>query len=84
MNWSGRSQYEHIFANAEALKATVEADKAVVENARLQVEYCTVYALIAGRTGSSLSESRESVGANDDKPMVINQIQPVYVSFFCP
>src|SRR3989339_69246 len=80
-----RSQYEQIFANAEALKATVEADKAVVENARLQVEYCTIYAPIAGRTGSLLVNQGNLVKANDDKPMVvINQIQPVYVSFSVP
>ncbi|MBI1811835.1 MAG: efflux RND transporter periplasmic adaptor subunit [Nitrospirae bacterium] len=80
-----RSQYEQIFANAEALKATVEADKAVVENARLQVEYCTIYAPIAGRTGSLLVNQGNLVKANDDKPMVIiNQIQPVYINFSVP
>ncbi|MCX5717258.1 MAG: efflux RND transporter periplasmic adaptor subunit [Nitrospirae bacterium] len=80
-----RSQYEQIFANAEALKATVEADKAAVENARLQVEYCTIYAPIAGRTGSLLVNQGNLVKANDDKPMVIiNQLQPVYVNFSLP
>lgn len=80
-----RSQYEQIFANAEALKATVDADKAVVENARLQVEYCTIYAPIAGRTGSLLVNQGNLIKANDDKPMVIiNQLQPVYVNFSVP
>jgi len=80
-----RSQYEQIFANAEALKATVEADKAVVENARLQVEYCTINAPIAGRTGSLLVNQGNLIKANDDKPMVIiNQLQPVYVNFSAP
>lgn len=80
-----RSQYEQIFANAEALKATVEADKAVVENARLQVEYCAIYAPNAGRTGSLLVNQGNLIKANDDKPMVIiNQIQPVYVNFSVP
>jgi multidrug efflux system membrane fusion protein len=80
-----RSQYEQVFANAEALKATVESDKAVVENARLQVEYCTIYAPIAGRTGSLLVNQGNLIKANDDKPMVvINQIQPIYVNFSVP
>ena len=80
-----RSQYEQVFANAEALKATIEADKAVVENARLQVEYCTIYAPIAGRTGGLLVNQGNLIKANDDKPMVvINQIQPVYVNFSVP
>lgn len=80
-----RSQYEQIFANAEALKATMEADKAAVENARLQVEYCTIYAPIEGRTGSLLVNQGNLIKANDDKPMVIiNQLQPVYVNFSVP
>jgi multidrug efflux system membrane fusion protein len=80
-----RSQYEQVFANAEALKATMEADKAAVENARLQVEYCTIYAPIAGRTGSLLVNQGNLIKANDDKPMVvINQIQPVYINFSVP
>jgi len=80
-----RSQYEQIFANAGALKATMEADKAAVENARLQVEYCTIYAPIEGRTGSLLVNQGNLIKANDDKPMVIiNQLQPVYVNFSVP
>ena len=85
MNLSAVPQYEQVFANAEALKATIEADKAVVENARLQVEYCTIYAPIAGRTGGLLVNQGNLIKANDDKPMVvINQIQPVYVNFSVP
>ncbi|MEW6107902.1 MAG: efflux RND transporter periplasmic adaptor subunit [Nitrospirota bacterium] len=80
-----RSQYDQIFANAEALKATVEADRSAVENARLQVEYCSIYAPIAGRTGDLLVNQGNLIKANDDRAMVvINQIQPIYVTFSVP
>ncbi len=80
-----RSQYEQIFSTAEALKATVEGDKAAVENARLQLNYCSISAPISGRTGSLLVNEGNLIKANDDKPMVvINKIQPVYVSFSIP
>jgi len=80
-----KDDYERIQANAEALKATVEADKAAVENARLQLEYCSIYAPIPGRTGSLLVDQGNLIKANDDKPMVvINQIQPIYVNFSVP
>lgn len=80
-----RSQYEQIFSTAEALKATVEGDKAAVENARLQLNYCSISAPISGRTGSLLVNEGSLIKANDDKPMVvINKIQPVYVSFSVP
>ncbi len=80
-----KSQYEQIVANAEALRATVEADGAALENARLQLSYCSIYAPISGRTGGMLVDKGNLIKANDDKPMVvINQIQPVYVSFSVP
>ena len=80
-----RSQYEQIFSTAEALKATIEGDKAAVENARLQLNYCSISAPISGRTGSLLVNEGNLIKANDDKPMVvINKIQPVYVSFSVP
>lgn len=80
-----RSQYEQTFANAEALKATVEADKAAVENAELQLSYCTIHAPISGKTGSLLFNKGNQIKANDEKAMVvINQIQPAYVNFSVP
>ena len=80
-----RSQYEQIFSTAEALKATIEGDKAAVGNARLQLNYCSISAPISGRTGSLLVNEGNLIKANDDKPMVvINKIQPVYVSFSVP
>lgn len=77
-----RSMYEQIFANAEALKATVESDKAAEGNAELQLSYCSIYAPISGRTGSLLVNKGNQIKANDEKAMVIiNQIQPIQASF---
>jgi len=80
-----RSQYDLAFANAEAAKAVVSADKSAVENARLQLEYCSIYAPASGRTGDLLVNKGNLIKANDDKAMVvINQIQPIYVTFTVP
>jgi len=80
-----REQYEQILANADALKATLRADMSAVENARLQLSYCLISAPISGRTGDLLVDQGNLIKANDDKPMVvINQIQPLYVSFSVP
>lgn len=80
-----RAQYDLVFANAEAAKAVVSAGKSAVENARLQLEYCSIYAPASGRTGDLLVNKGNLIKANDDKAMVvINQIQPVYVSFTLP
>ncbi|MDH4028478.1 MAG: efflux RND transporter periplasmic adaptor subunit [Nitrospirota bacterium] len=80
-----REDYDRVRTNAEALKATVDADRAAIDNARLQMEYCKIYAPVSGRAGGLLVDQGNLVRANDDAPLVvINQIQPVSVSFSVP
>jgi multidrug efflux system membrane fusion protein len=78
-------QFDQTRSDAAAAEATVKADEAAVENARLQVEYCSVRSPIDGRTGSLLVQIGNIVKANDDRTLVqINQIQPIFVSFSVP
>lgn len=80
-----KEQYDQVRANAEALASTVQASEAAVENAKLQLSYCTITSPISGRTGGLLVHPGNVIKAQDDKPLVvINQIQPVYVSFSTP
>lgn len=80
-----KEQYDATLSNAAAAMATVKADEAAVENAKLQLSYCTVTAPISARTGAVLVYPGNQVKGNDDKPLVVlNQIQPVYVSFSVP
>ena len=81
-----REQYDQSVANSEALEATVKADEAAVENARLQVSYCYIHAPVTGRTGSMLIHQGNLIKADDEKKfiVVIHQIQPIYVSFAAP
>lgn len=80
-----QEQYDQVRTNAAALEATVNADKAIVENARLQLKYCFIYSPITGRTGSIIATQGNLIKANADTPIVvINQVQPIYVSFSVP
>jgi len=80
-----QEQYDQIGTNAIALEATVNANKALVENARLQFKYCFIYSPITGRTGNLMANQGNLIKANADNPMVtINQIQPIYVTFSVP
>jgi multidrug efflux system membrane fusion protein len=80
-----KEQYEGTLSSAAAALATVKADEAAVENARLQLLYCTVTAPISARAGSVLVYPGNQVKGNDDKPLVVlNQIKPVYVTFSVP
>jgi membrane fusion protein, multidrug efflux system len=76
-----RQQYEQVRTNAAALEATLKADRAVIENNRVQVQYCSIYSPIGGRTGSLKVHQGNIVKANDVEVVVINQIQPTYVTF---
>lgn len=79
-----KDQFDQFQTSAEALDASVRADKAAVVNAKLQLGYCTIRSPIDGRTGSLLIHPGNIVKANDTSLLVINQIQPVYVSFSVP
>ncbi|HEX7533815.1 MAG TPA: efflux RND transporter periplasmic adaptor subunit [Syntrophales bacterium] len=76
-----RQQYDQVRTNAASLEATLKADKAVIENNRVQVHYCSIHSPIGGRTGSLKLHQGNIVKANDVELVVINQIQPIYVTF---
>lgn len=80
-----RDQYESQRASTAALAATVEADQAALENARLNLQYATIKAPISGRTGALGGHVGDLIRANDTDPLVvINQLSPTYVAFSVP
>jgi multidrug efflux system membrane fusion protein len=69
----------------ENAKAIVQADRANLENANIQLGYCSIHAPVDGRTGNLLVQEGNIVKANDTPYLVvINQINPIYVSFSVP
>jgi membrane fusion protein, multidrug efflux system len=79
-----RQQYDQFASSAAALEATVQADTAAVENARVQLAYCFIRSPIDGRTGSLLVQQGNVVKANDATLVTINQVIPIRVSFSIP
>lgn len=80
-----RSQADQIVATAASASATVDADRAAVERAQVDVSNCTIRAPISGRTGALLVRQGNLVKANASTPMVvINQIRPILVRFSVP
>lgn len=80
-----QTQYEQVRTNAQALEATVQADRAVVENAKLNLGYCFIRSPLDGRTGSLMVHEGNLIKANADSPMVtIHQVQPVHAGFSVP
>jgi membrane fusion protein, multidrug efflux system len=82
---STKEQADQMRTSADALDATVQADRAAVDNAKVQLQYATIMAPISGRTGALMVHEGNLVRANDATPLiVINQISPIYVSFGIP
>jgi membrane fusion protein, multidrug efflux system len=79
-----KEQYDQVRTNAEALEASAEADRAAVQNAKLQVNYCTIRSPISGRTGKIMVHAGNVVKANETDIVQIHQIDPIYVRFAVP
>jgi len=80
-----KEEYDQVAANADALDAAVGADEAAVENAKVQLQYCSIYSPINGRTGTLLIHQGNMIKANDTPFLVsINQVEPIYVTFTVP
>lgn len=80
---------EEAFSQAKtaraAAQATVEADEAAVETARVQLSYTRIHSTISGRAGRVMLQVGNVVKANDTQALVvINQVAPIYVSFAVP
>ena len=80
-----QEQYDQIRTNADALESVVDADKAAVETAKVQLSYCYIYSPIDGQVGSLLVNEGNLVRVNDGTPLVvINQLSPINVTFSVP
>jgi multidrug efflux system membrane fusion protein len=80
-----QDQYDQLRANADAYEATIAADRAAVDTARLQLGYCFIRSPLDGRTGNLMVQQGNLVKANDNPVLVtINQLTPIYATFSVP
>jgi multidrug efflux system membrane fusion protein len=84
-NFVSKEAYAQIRTNAATAEATAKASQAALENARLNLEYCTIRSPLDGYVGRVLLQAGNLAKANDVNPLlVINQVRPVYVNFAVP
>jgi multidrug efflux system membrane fusion protein len=84
-NFISKEAYAQIRTNAETAEATAKASQAALENARLNIEYCTIASPLDGYVGKVLLQAGNMVRANDANALaVINQVRPIYVNFAVP
>jgi multidrug efflux system membrane fusion protein len=78
------SQVESFTSAADASDAVLNADEAAIKTAELNLEYCTIYSPIDGRTGALMLKPGNLVKVADVPIVVINQVNPIYVNFGIP
>jgi membrane fusion protein, multidrug efflux system len=85
---TSQMQDEAVRADQAAItsaRASIVADRAAIETAKLNLSYCYILSPIDGRLGGLLLQAGNLVKANDTNALVnINQLQPVYVTFSAP
>jgi multidrug efflux system membrane fusion protein len=78
-------QRDTVVAAAKSATATVEADRAAVETARINLGYTQIRSPVDGKTGPILIQPGNLVTANSSSPLVVlTQIEPVKISFALP
>ena len=84
-NFVSKEAYAQIATNAQVAEANAKASQAGLENARLNLEYCTISSPIDGYVGKVLLQVGNLVKANDvNALLVINRVRPIYVNFAVP
>lgn len=80
-----KEQFDQQKATATAQAAAVQADEAALDAAKLQLQYCSIYSPIDGRTGA-LGATAGNLVAQGAQPalVVIAQVTPLYIDFAVP
>ena len=89
-----KALYEAGVTSKEAMEAdeatmgqyqgAIDSDKAAVENAQLQLSWCSIQSPINGRIGLRLVDPGNIIQANTTNLVIINQFRPIAVYFTLP
>jgi multidrug efflux system membrane fusion protein len=80
-----QQQVDTLHATVGQLEGVVRADQAMIDNQKLQLDYCKITAPLSGRVGLRLVDQGNMVRAADPNGLVvIAQLQPIAVLFTLP
>jgi multidrug efflux system membrane fusion protein len=82
--YASQNDYDNSVTAVETLRATVDADKAAVENAAIQLDYCSIRSPIDGVIGAISIDQGNLIKEKDLPIATINQISPIKISFTLP
>jgi membrane fusion protein, multidrug efflux system len=76
-----RQDFDAKKSAVETGEATVKQNRAAVENARLNLDYCNIRSPINGRAGQRTVDAGNVVSANNGSLLVIQRLDPIYADF---
>lgn len=80
-----QQDFDNQKALVDQLEATIKADQAAIDSAKVQLNYTRIVAPISGRTGIRQVDQGNIVKANDANGLVvIAQLRPISVTFTLP
>jgi len=82
--YASQTDYDNSVTAVDVLKAAVASDKAAVEDAAIQVDYCSIHSPINGVIGAISIDQGNLIKEKDIPIASINQISPIKISFTLP
>jgi multidrug efflux system membrane fusion protein len=76
-----REQLDLQLSNQGQYQGAIAADKAAIETAQLQLDWCSIQSPIDGKIGLRLVDPGNIVTANTTNLVIVNQFQPIAVYF---
>jgi multidrug efflux system membrane fusion protein len=79
-----KEQLDLELSNQGQYEGAIEADKAAIETAQLQLDWCSIQSPISGKIGLRLVDPGNIISANTTNLVIVNQFQPIAVYFTLP
>ncbi|MBI3211490.1 MAG: efflux RND transporter periplasmic adaptor subunit [Simkania negevensis] len=84
-DYISKESFDNLMTNAYVDDAVVKQNEAAVEIAKINLSYTTIYAPLNARAGQSLVRDGNLIlQAAETKLVTLNQITPIYATFFIP
>jgi multidrug efflux system membrane fusion protein len=79
-----KETYDQQVSNFGQYQGAIESDKAAIETAQLQLDWCSIQSPIDGKIGLRLVDPGNIITANTTNLVIVNQLQPIAVYFTLP
>lgn len=76
-----KSQFDDALAQRDSLKASLEGDKALLQQAKLNLGYTNIYAPVSGKIGKIFITEGNFIDRASGSLATIVSLDPIYVSF---